>query len=111
MTSSASKLKTTWGAEEIKRHLVQNGGIGFMFHETDWETLAFAYDNLSITPAFRTTGHAATVATIWQQVESLGVLFDFAPSSLSYAIIGAAGSIGANAARWTGHCRPNCDRR
>ena len=39
-------------------------------------------------------------AAIRQQVESLGTELEFNPAKMTYAIFGAAGSIGGNCARW-----------
>jgi predicted amino acid dehydrogenase len=47
-----------------------------------------------------TTGHAATVATIWYTVQALSETLDFDPAKQRYAIFGAAGSIGSNTVRW-----------
>lgn len=35
------KLKSKWLPEEIKRRLPPNGGLGFLFHATDRETISF----------------------------------------------------------------------
>ena len=179
------KLKSKWTAEEIKHRLPANGGLGFLFHATDKETVSFAFEGadwtddelweeqpfigspiffknqvigahiIIPTPAelwatghsgirnfrrkqflpalklaeecglnwlglaalvpfatefgiwgrehrslFATTGHAATVAAIRQQVDTLGTELEFSPANMTYAIFGAAGSIGGNCARW-----------
>ncbi len=47
-----------------------------------------------------TTGHAATVAAIWQTVVAVARDCEVRPEHLQYAIFGAAGSIGANTAQW-----------
>src|SRR2546423_43582 len=39
------RLKTAWAAGEIKRDLPQCGGMGFLFHATDWETVGFAFES------------------------------------------------------------------
>lgn len=179
------KLKSKWTPEEIRRRLPAGGGLGFVFHATDKETISFGAEGIGwtdyelweeqpfiaspiffenrvigahiiipppaelwanshsgirrfrekqFTPAlklaeecglnwlglaalvpfatgfgswgrehrrsFATTGHAATVAAIRQQIEALGEELEFRPAEMTYAIFGAAGSIGGNCARW-----------
>ena len=50
-----------------------------------------------------TTGHAATVAAIWQTVVVVARECEVCPKRLQYAVFGAAGSIGANTAQWLVH--------
>ncbi len=179
------KLKTYWPPAEIKAKLDGRGGVGFVFHATDHDTISlgtrtgeYSEDALwthgpvigspiffgnevvgahiiAPPPAFlwvgshsgikrfrqqcyepglrmaeeaglthlglaalvpfatnhgqykremfggvMTTGHAATVATIWHTVQALSDTLDFDPARLRYAIFGAAGSIGSNTVRW-----------
>ena len=181
------KLKTPWAAEDIRSRLPRGGGLGFLFHATDPDTVSLAFDGgpftdaelwahgpfvgspiflenrvvgchiISPVPAqlwagghagikrFRheayepsltlahecglthvglgaltafatqfgrygerppnvrlTTGHAATVAVLGHQVSAIAGSAGVHPSTLRYAIFGAAGSIGSNVARWFG---------
>ena len=43
---SKLKLKNYISPEHIRSLLPKEGGMGFLFHSTDWKTLSFAYDNV-----------------------------------------------------------------
>ena len=46
MDAPKLKLKRYISPEEVRSKLPKEGGLGFLFHSTDWDTLAFAYDNV-----------------------------------------------------------------
>ncbi len=46
MDAPKLKLKRYISPEEVRSKLPKDGGLGFLFHSTDWDTLAFAYDNV-----------------------------------------------------------------
>jgi predicted amino acid dehydrogenase len=179
------QLKSLWTIDDIRQRLPANGGVGFLFHATDPETVQFAFEagefseedywrqppfidspifldnrvigchivsalpaqlwagshstirrfrSVAYEPSLRmaagcglthvglgalipfatqygqhghrpeglrlTTGHAATVAAIWQTVVAVASECEVRPELLQYAIFGAAGSIGANTAQW-----------
>ena len=40
------RLKSNLSSELINSKLSKNGGFGFLFHATDWQTLEFAFENI-----------------------------------------------------------------
>lgn len=53
MTKKKLELKNYISPEEIRDELPKEGGLGFLFHSTDWKTLSFAYNNVKKrTPEF-----------------------------------------------------------
>ncbi len=46
MSAAKLKLKRYISPETIRSSLPKEGGLGFLFHSTDWKTLSFAYDNV-----------------------------------------------------------------
>jgi len=46
MTEKNLELKHYISPDEIRDSLPKSGGMGFLFHSTDWKTLSFAYNNV-----------------------------------------------------------------
>ena len=44
------KLKSIWTPHDIRTRLPKTGGLGFVFHATDWETVSFAFRGNSVQP-------------------------------------------------------------
>ena len=44
MNNNILKLKNTFTSQEIKNKLPESGGLGFLFHITDWQTLNYVLE-------------------------------------------------------------------